>query len=84
MGHGRLYSLCILFLFCCVFLLFSLRCSFVLYHLTHVFKISWHSLNLKLSIQILTIFKTFLESLCLKVTDWNDKQVHLRTYQYQQ
>ena len=33
MGHGRLYSLCICFLFCCVFVSLSLRCVFVLFYL---------------------------------------------------
>lgn len=40
-------------------------------------------MNLKLSIQAWKL-KTFLEPLCRKVTDWNDKQVHLKTYQYRQ
>lgn len=42
----------------------------------------WHSLNktLESSIQAWTTLETFLEAPGLKVTDWNDKQVHLKTY----
>lgn len=43
----------------------------------------YHGTLRKLSIQALK-FKTFLEAPCVKVTDRNDKQVRLKTYQYQQ